>query len=213
MLLSWTKQYKTCKFSGKSSFFPSYIQHKKNQWIHLAYVSLMLGCFKRRDGTFFNLTWVLPIHFLLFFIFILYVGPFSWPWESLKLLWTVVFFLFWMWVVWGSALCSTMSMFDCVFTPVCLCSTIDRKVVCFIVSLVHHVSFSLFVPPQGSSMFHCVFTPPCLCPTIDRRVACSIVFLVHRVYGSLCLCSTTEGFYSPLCLCSITGGSYTPLCL
>ena len=104
-------------------------------------------------------------------------------------------------------------MFRRIFTPPCLCSTTDRRVLCSIVSLLHHVyiqplsggfyvpsclysTMSIFNHCLEGSMFRRVFTPPCLCSTTDRRFLCSIVPLVHHVYAQ----PLTGGFYVPLCL-------------
>ena len=48
---NWTKQDKTCEFSRKSSFSKLRTKHgqkkKKKQLIHLAFVRLMLGCWRK----------------------------------------------------------------------------------------------------------------------------------------------------------------------
>ena len=72
----------------------------------------------------------------------------------------------WGWVggcVWGgggtlyvpTCLCSTVSVFHCVFILPCLCSNTDKRVLWSIVSLIHRVS----VPPR-------VYDPPCLCSRV-----------------------------------------------
>ena len=79
-----------------------------------------------------------------------------------------------------------------VFTPPCLCSTADRRVLCSTMSLLHHVYVApltgrFYVPPclySTMSMFHHVFTPPCLCSTLS---------LLHHVYVP----PLTGGFYVP----------------
>ena len=100
------------------------------------------------------------------------------------------------------------SVFHCVFTPLCLCSTM---------SMFHHV----YVPQcvcSIVSMFHSAFTPPRLCSGTDGMVLCStmsspscLFSTTGGLYVSLHLCSTAGGFYVPLCLWSITGGLYVPL--
>ena len=53
MLFDWTKQDKMCKFSRKSSISKLHtaLKQKNKQSIHSAYVSLMLGCWRKEKGT------------------------------------------------------------------------------------------------------------------------------------------------------------------
>ena len=84
-------------------------------------------------------------------------------------------------------------MFHRVFSPSCLCSITDSRILCFIVSLVYRV----YVPPLTTGfMFYRVFSLPCLCSITDSRILCFIVSLVSRVYVP----PLTAGFYVLSCL-------------